>query len=102
MVSDRMQWHIARGQPVSELTPISFHYTRNFRPDAPRVVEDDLLSCELDEAPDTLQPDSVQKVCTLITDLGRVPGSCFTRLTTSKGVVFDNLGMYGSRVGGRG
>lgn len=30
-------------------------------------------------------------VCTLTTDLNTVPKSLFTRLTTSKGIEFDNL-----------
>ena len=33
----------------------------------------------------------LQNVCTLTTDLNAVPKSLFTRLTTSKGIEFDNL-----------
>ncbi len=42
-----------------------------------------------------MAPDSYNKslinVCTLTTDLSAVPKSLFTRLTTTKGVEFDNL-----------
>lgn len=31
------------------------------------------------------------KVCTLTTDINSVPKSLFTRLTTTKGMEFDNL-----------
>ncbi|KAF2762167.1 actin-like ATPase domain-containing protein [Pseudovirgaria hyperparasitica] len=90
MVSDRMQWHIAKGAQVSESQPISFHYTRNFRPGQSLVVEDDLIACDSDTAPDSYQKGLIS-VCTLTTDLGTVPRSLFTRLTTTKGVEFDNL-----------
>lgn len=90
MVSDRMQWHIAKGAQVSESTPISFHYTRNFRPGQSLIVEDDLIACDMDTAPDALKKDLIN-VCTLTTDLNTVPKALFTRLITSKGVEFDNL-----------
>ncbi|KXT17946.1 hypothetical protein AC579_5945 [Pseudocercospora musae] len=92
MVSDRMQWHIAKGTPTSADQPISFHYTRNFRPGQSLVVEDDLIACEDDEAPDACGGmQSLINVCTLTTDLNAVPKGLFTRLTTTKGVEFDNL-----------
>lgn len=109
MVSDRMQWHIAKvspqtpmprthlhftdnpqGTPVSADTPISFHYTRNFRPGQSLIVEDDLIGCDSDTAPDAFTK-SLISVCTLTTDLNAVPKSLFTRLTTTKGIEFDNL-----------
>ncbi|KAJ4994451.1 hsp70 protein [Stagonosporopsis vannaccii] len=90
MVSDRMQWHIAKGAQVSESQPISFHYTRNFRPGQSLIVEDDLIACDMDTAPDSFRKGLIN-VCTLTTDLNTVPKSLFTRLTTTKGVEFDNL-----------
>ncbi|KAK3954661.1 hypothetical protein QBC32DRAFT_76636 [Pseudoneurospora amorphoporcata] len=90
MVSDRMQWHIAKGETISPQNPIAFHYTRNFRPGQSLVVTDDLIACEADEPPKSYTRDLI-KVCTLTTDLGAVPRSLFTRLTTTKGVEFDNL-----------
>ncbi|KAI7591483.1 hypothetical protein KC343_g18153 [Hortaea werneckii] len=85
-----MQWHIAKGTPISADQPVSFHYTRNFRPGQSLVVEDDLVGCELDDAPDAFGKDLIT-VCTLTTDLSAVPKSLFTRLTTTKGIEFDNL-----------
>ncbi|KAK5658585.1 hypothetical protein OQA88_1978 [Cercophora sp. LCS_1] len=90
MVSDRMQWHIAKGEAISPLSPIAFHYTRNFRPGQSLVVTDDLIACEADEPPQAYTRDLVH-VCTLTTDLNAVPRSLFTRLTTTRGVEFDNL-----------
>ncbi|POS78878.1 hypothetical protein DHEL01_v202724 [Diaporthe helianthi] len=90
MVSDRMQWHIAKGEAISPLTPIAFHYTRNFRPGQSLVVTDDLIACEADEPPAAYTRDLVH-VCKLTTDLNVVPRSLFTRLTTTRGVEFDNL-----------
>ncbi|EME49731.1 hypothetical protein DOTSEDRAFT_68491 [Dothistroma septosporum NZE10] len=90
MVADRMQWHISKGTPISADQPISFHYTRNFRPGQSLVVEDDLIGCEGDAAPDAWNKDLI-KVCTLTTDLNAVPKGLFTRLTTTKSVEFDNL-----------
>ncbi|KAF2281477.1 Hsp70 family protein-like protein [Westerdykella ornata] len=90
MVSDRMQWHIAKGAQVSENSPISFHYTRNFRPGQSLIVEDDLIACDDDVAPDSYRKGLIN-VCTLTTDLNAVPKTLFTRLTTTKGVEFDNL-----------
>ena len=54
------------------------------------VVEDDLIGCEVDEAPPAMTKE-LTNVCTLTTDLNAVPKSLFTRLTTSKGIEFDNL-----------
>ncbi|KAF2748930.1 actin-like ATPase domain-containing protein [Sporormia fimetaria CBS 119925] len=90
MVSDRMQWHIAKGAQVSETQPTSFHYTRNFRPGQSLIVEDDLIACDADVAPDSFSKGLIN-VCSLTTDLNNVPKSLFTRLTTTKGVEFDNL-----------
>lgn len=75
---------------MSEHTPISFHYTRNFRPGQSLIVEDDLIAYDGDVAPESYQKGLIN-VCTLTTDLSSVPRSLFTRLTTSKGVEFDNL-----------
>jgi hypothetical protein len=90
MVSDRMQWHIHKGAEVHESAPISFHYTRNFRPGQSLIVEDDLFASAADVAPDAHGKELVH-VCTLTTDLGVVPKELFTRLTTTKGYEFDNL-----------
>lgn len=90
MVSDRMQWHIAKGEAISPSTPISFHYTRNFRPGQSLMVTDDLIACPADEPPAAYTRE-LSNVCTLTTDLNAVPRSLFTRLTTTRGVEFDNL-----------
>ncbi|KAH8677378.1 hypothetical protein BX600DRAFT_124271 [Xylariales sp. PMI_506] len=90
MVSDRMQWHIAKGEAISPHSPIAFHYTRNFRPGQSLIVTDDLIACEADEPPVAYSRDLVH-VCTLTTDLSAVPRNLFTRLTTTRGVEFDNL-----------
>ncbi|KAJ4410459.1 hypothetical protein N0V91_001945 [Didymella pomorum] len=79
-----------QGAQVSESQPISFHYTRNFRPGQSLIVEDDLIACDMDVAPDSFRKGLIN-VCTLTTDLNTVPKSLFTRLTTTKGVEFDNL-----------
>ncbi|SPO03417.1 related to hsp70 protein [Cephalotrichum gorgonifer] len=90
MVADRMQWHIAKGEAMSPLQPIAFHYTRNFRPGQSLVVTDDLIASDADEPPTAYTRD-LTHVCTLTTDLNAVPRSLFTRLTTTRGVEFDNL-----------
>ncbi|KAI0018272.1 actin-like ATPase domain-containing protein [Xylariomycetidae sp. FL0641] len=90
MVSDRMQWHIAKGEAISPLQPIAFHYTRNFRPGQSLVVTDDLIASDADTPPRAYSRD-LAHVCTLTTDLSAVPRSLFTRLTTTRGVEFDNL-----------
>ncbi|KAM4066840.1 hypothetical protein HRG_000858 [Hirsutella rhossiliensis] len=90
MVSDRMQWHIAKAEALSPLAPIAFHYTRNFRPGQSLIVTDDLIACDADEPPAAWSRGLIS-VCTLTTDLSAVPRSLFTRLTTTRGVEFDNL-----------
>jgi len=79
-----------QGTPISADQPISFHYTRNFRPSQSLVIEDELIACETDAAPEAFGSQLI-KVCTLTTDINSVPKSLFTRLTTTKGVEFDNL-----------
>jgi len=69
---------------------VSFHYTRNFRTGQSLVVEDDLIACDSDGAPNAFQKNLIS-VCTLKTDLNSVPSALFTRLTTTKGIEFDNL-----------
>ncbi len=107
MVSDRMQWHIAKDDSISPLSPIAFHYTRNFRPGQSLVVTDDLIACAAEVPPESYTrsgtaiddngdssgdgKDKMIHVCTLTTDLSAVPRSLFTRLTTTRGVEFDNL-----------
>jgi len=54
------------------------------------VVEDDLIACDADVAPDAYKKGLIN-VCTLTTDLNAVPKTLFTRLTTTKGIEFDNL-----------
>ncbi|KAL5890051.1 hypothetical protein ACKVWC_005269 [Pyricularia oryzae] len=90
MVSDRMQWHITKGEAISPMSPIAFHYTRNFRPGQSLVVTDDLIACDADEPPAAYTRDLIH-TCTLTTNLNAVPRSLFTRLTTTRGVEFDNL-----------
>jgi hypothetical protein len=80
-----------QGETLSPARPISFHYQRNFRPGQSLVVTDDLVACEADEAPDVYTRDVVVPVCTLTTDLGAVPKTLFTRVTTTRGAEFDNL-----------
>ena len=79
-----------QGTAISPDTPVSFHYTRNFRPGQSLVVEDELIACDGDTAPEAFNK-GLTTVCTLKTDLNDVPKDLFTRLTTSKGVEFDNL-----------
>jgi hypothetical protein len=90
MVSDRMQWHIAKGDAISPNKPIAFHYTRNFRQGQSLIVTDELIACEADDPPGAYTRD-LANVCTLTTDLNAVPKPLFTHLTTTRGVVFENL-----------
>ena len=53
-------------------------------------MEDDLIGCDAEVAPDALDK-SLSSVCKLTTDLNAVPRSLFTRLTTTQGTEFDNL-----------
>jgi len=82
--------HTTQGTRISERTAISFHYTRNFRWGQSLIVEDELMACDTDTAPDAFDA-SLIPVCTLRTDLSAVPKELFTRLRTSNGVEFENL-----------
>lgn len=79
-----------QGEAISPLQPIAFHYTRNFRPGQSLIVTDDLIACEEDEPPAAYTRNLIH-VCTLTTDLNAVPRNLFTRLTTTRGVEFENL-----------
>ena len=91
-----------------------FHYTRNFRRGQPLIVEDELIACDADIAPEQYYrtnedvsdgqiketdfqikakttEEGLSRVCTLRTDLGSVPPRLFERFVTSQGVEFDNL-----------
>lgn len=66
----------------------------NFRTEliqTPQVVSDDLIASDADGEPPSSYTRDLINVCTLTTDLGAVPKSLFTRLTTTRGVEFDNL-----------
>lgn len=79
-----------RSEALSPLSPVVFHYTRNFRPGQSLIVSDDLIACDADEPPEAHTRDLIH-VCTLTTDLNAVPRSLFRRLMTTRGVEFDNL-----------
>ena len=49
-----------------------------------------MVACEIENAPDAYGKTLID-VCKLTTDLNSVPKSLFTRLTTTKGIEFDNL-----------
>lgn len=53
-------------------------------------MQDELIACESDVPPDAYTKELIS-VCTLTTDLNAVPKGLFTRLTTTKGIEFDNL-----------
>lgn len=53
-------------------------------------MEDELVACNDDDAPRAFV-DGLVTVCTLTTDLSTVPKHLFTRLTTTKGIEFENL-----------
>lgn len=61
-----------QGTLISAGEPISFHYTRNFRPGQSLLVEDELIACDADEAPEAYDA-SLRSLCTLTTDLSAVP-----------------------------
>jgi len=54
-------------------------------------VSDDLIASDSDGDPPSASTKDLINVCTLTTDLAAVPKSLFTRLTTTRGVEFDNL-----------
>jgi hypothetical protein len=61
------------------------------RPGQSLIVSDDLIASDADGEPPSSYTRDLINVCTLTTDLGAVPKSLFTRLTTTRGVEFDNL-----------
>ena len=61
------------------------------RPGQSLIVSDDLIASDADGDPPASYTRDLINVCTLTTDLGAVPKSLFTRLTTTRGVEFDNL-----------
>lgn len=61
------------------------------RPGQSLVVSDDLIACDSDGEPPAAYNRDLINVCTLTTDLGAVPKTLFTRLTTTRGLEFDNL-----------
>ena len=66
-------------------------YLTCVRPGQSLVVSDDLIASDADGDPPSSYTRDLINVCTLTTDLGAVPKSLFTRLTTTRGVEFDNL-----------
>jgi hypothetical protein len=71
------------------LIAVSFHYTHNFRPGRSLIVSGDFIAC-VAETLASYSRDLIN-VCTLTTDLGAALKRLFTRLTTTRGVEFDNL-----------
>lgn len=65
--------------------------TLSYRPGQSLIVSDDLIASDADGEPPASYTRDLINVCTLTTDLGAVPKSLFTRLTTTRGVEFDNL-----------
>jgi hypothetical protein len=74
--------------PKSSYLPLSLTH---LRPGQSLIVSDDLIASDADGDPPSSYTRDLINVCTLTTDLGAVPKSLFTRLTTTRGVEFDNL-----------
>jgi hypothetical protein len=74
----------------SSLSPCRRRLTL-YRPGQSLIVSDDLIASDADGEPPAAYSRDLINVCTLTTDLGAVPKSLFTRLTTTRGVEFDNL-----------
>lgn len=70
---------------------LSTQLTIPSRPGQSLIVSDDLIASDADGDPPASYTRDLVNVCTLTTDLGAVPKPLFTRLTTTRGVEFDNL-----------
>ncbi|KAJ5931069.1 hypothetical protein N7466_006562 [Penicillium verhagenii] len=83
----QMQWYIHKGDAISEDRPITFPFWRRVPTNSSLTFQDDLKFCLIQDAPPIVTSD-VAVLCTLTSDLSRIPKELFEKLTNSRGVEY--------------
>ncbi|KAJ5347015.1 actin-like ATPase domain-containing protein [Penicillium brevicompactum] len=92
VVQDSMTWYIKKSAKISERQPIKFNFYRAVRVDQANnlVFTDDLFFCNDDREPD-FRCDRVLPLCTLESDLSKIPRQLFERKRNSKGIEYFKI-----------
>ncbi|KAF2774554.1 hypothetical protein EJ03DRAFT_347148 [Teratosphaeria nubilosa] len=92
--SKRMMWYILRGQSVSSSNPILLPFSKDFKPHEARVMSQELIACDEDDAPAGYDdgPSSCRRVlCKMIVNLQSVPTHLWKQKSNPKGKAFVRL-----------
>ncbi|KAF8247380.1 actin-like ATPase domain-containing protein [Wilcoxina mikolae CBS 423.85] len=89
-VRERLNWYIKKDMVVGNTESVTLHFSRTLDDPIPAghlIFHDDLLECNLQEAPEFKweDPYAVHRVCTVTADLTGVPQYKFRRFTNSSG-----------------
>ncbi|KAH9831286.1 glycoside hydrolase family 47 protein, partial [Teratosphaeria destructans] len=94
MASKRMMWYILKGQSVSSSSPILLPFSVEFDPHHARVMTQELIVCDEDDAPagyDDGQRSCTRVLCKMIVNLQSVPTHLWERKSNSRGKAFVRL-----------
>ncbi|KAJ5318738.1 actin-like ATPase domain-containing protein [Penicillium atrosanguineum] len=89
VVDDKMTWYINKSARISERQPIKFDFYRAVRSDQANNLRftDNLFFCNDERGPE-FRCDRVLPLCTLQTDLSKIPRQLFERKRNSKGIEY--------------
>ena len=91
---DRMSWFIRKGQAVSATEPAIFAFYRDIPTGGSKIVHDELIACDLDQAPTGFEHGlrtSTHVLCRLTSDLSKVPITYFKNQVTVDGKRFQRI-----------
>jgi hypothetical protein len=91
-VEDKMTWYIKKSAKISERRPIKFDFYRAVRADRANNLRfsDNLFFCNDEKGPE-FRCDRVLRLCTLETDLNKIPKKLFHKERNSKGIEYYKI-----------
>ncbi|TGZ81553.1 actin-like ATPase domain-containing protein [Ascodesmis nigricans] len=99
-VLDKMCWYIKKEAVIGDNESVTFPFVRNVQISPAGEVyphdfifEDDLMACDLDAAPDFQwkNPSALRRICTVRSDLSKIPLTRFTAVTNCMGSKFYRI-----------
>ncbi|KAJ5559517.1 actin-like ATPase domain-containing protein [Penicillium frequentans] len=99
-VDDKMTWYINKSAKISERKPIKFNFYRTVKANQANDLRfiDNLFFCNDDTGPE-FRCDRVLPLCTLETDLSKIPRKLFERKRNSKALLLFDLEFNGTSYG---
>ncbi|KAL7276609.1 hypothetical protein RUND412_000413 [Rhizina undulata] len=88
VVSNQMRWFAEKGMVIEEDKTVSIRLSQMLLEDSSRIIRSTLRACNKDDRPSWNDPDAVFTVCTLKSDISRLPLKTFEKRMNSEGVKY--------------